>query len=100
MAEEISARQSNIVWPGPLANSRGVDEFFWRGSPSPTIIQRVAAWLFAAVFFGSAFVLAIMAWNIGGAALFLLGGMAVLAFALGVRFFRSGFARRPTGEEE
>jgi hypothetical protein len=47
--KEIENNQRNVVWPGPLVNGRGVDEFFWKGSPNPTTVQRVATLLFAAV---------------------------------------------------
>ncbi|HXE62188.1 MAG TPA: hypothetical protein VN519_01535 [Bryobacteraceae bacterium] len=93
--DDVSAKQRNIVWPGPLVNSRGVDSFFWNGSPNPTIIQRIAAWLFAATDIGGALMLALLAWRIGGTALVVLGGMAVLVFALGIRTFSNGFARSP-----
>jgi hypothetical protein len=97
---DIKARQKNVVWPGPLVNGRGVDAFFWKGSPNPTIIQRIAAWLFAATDIGGALMLAILAWQIGGAALIVLGGMAVLVLALGIRTFSNGFAKRPTRGRE
>src|ERR1035437_6152886 len=83
--DDIKAKQNNVVWPGPLANSRGVDAFFWKGSPNPTKIQRVAAWLCAATDIGGALMLGMLAWKIGGTALIVLGGMAVLVFALGIR---------------
>ena len=94
---EMRAKQSNIVWPGPLVNSRGVDAFFWRGSPNPTTIQRIAAWLFAAADIGGALMLATLAWHIGGSGLILLGGMAVLVLALGIKTFSNGFPKRTRG---
>ncbi len=99
LSEEIRSKQNNIVWPGPLVNSRGVDAYFWKGSPTPTIIQRLAAWLFAIVDLGGALMLAILARRIGGSALILLGGMAVLVFALGIKTFSNGFAKRKPMEK-
>jgi hypothetical protein len=92
--DELRIRQSNIVWLGPPVNSRGVDAFFWKGSPDPTIIQRIAAWLFAVVDIFGALMLANLAWRIGGAALVVLGGIAILFFALGIKTFSNGFAKR------
>lgn len=97
---QVKAKQDNIVWPRPLINSRGVDEFFWKGSPNPTPVQRIAALLFAAVFFGGALAFASMAWELGGSGLAWFGTIAVLVFALGLRFFWSGTFKRSRGTEE
>ena len=88
--QEIDSKQRNIVWPGPLVNSRGVDEFFWKGSPNPTVIQRIAAWLFGLVFLGIAFVLSYIAWNLGGSAWVIFGGGAIVFLMFGVRHIWSG----------
>jgi hypothetical protein len=93
-AEEIWAKQQNIVWPGPLVNSRVVEEFFWKGSPSPTTTQRIAAWLFGTVHIGGASMLAVMGWHMDGNGLIVLGGMAILVFAFGIKTFSNGFAKR------
>lgn len=50
LTNDLIKRQQNIVWPGPLRNSRGVDEFFWKGSSNPTGVQQVAAALFGLFF--------------------------------------------------
>ena len=92
-AEEIRARQNNIVWPGPLVNSRGVEAFFWKGSPNPTLVQRIAAWLFGVTHIGGAILLWILAWQLGGIAWLLLGTPAVAVGALGVKTFSNGFAK-------
>ena len=44
--EEAKARQRNIVFPDTVRNGRAVDVFLWRGSPNPTLVQRIAAWMF------------------------------------------------------
>jgi hypothetical protein len=44
--KEIADNQQNIVWPGPPRNGRSVDKFLWRGSPNPTVVQRIGALLF------------------------------------------------------
>ena len=55
---EIRAKQRNIVFPDTLRNSRGVDEYLWKGSPNATRVQRVASWMFGCFFIlaGVAFV--------------------------------------------
>ena len=40
---DVERKQKNVVWPDPLVNSRGVDQFFWRGCPNPTVVQRIGA---------------------------------------------------------
>ncbi len=93
LADDMRAMQSNIVWPGPLVNSRGVDAFLWKGSPSPTAVQRAAAWLFGVIYMSAGFILLAMAWHEGGTGLILLGAVAVCAFALGIKTFSNGFAK-------
>jgi hypothetical protein len=44
--DALKAKQDNLLWPSSLVNSRRVDEFFFKGRPNPTPVQRVAAWLF------------------------------------------------------
>ncbi len=46
LIEDIKTKQSNTVWPDALRNSRGVDEFLWRGSPNAPLVQRIGAWVF------------------------------------------------------
>jgi hypothetical protein len=43
--EQKAADQRNIVFPDTVRNGRSVDVFLWRGSPDPTIVQRIAAWM-------------------------------------------------------
>ena len=98
--KEIGDKQRNIVWPGPLVNSRGVDEFLWKGSPNPTLIQRIAAWLFGLVFIGIASVLLYIAWNLGGSAWAIFGGGAILFLVFGVRHIWSGTFRSQSTNTE
>jgi hypothetical protein len=90
LIEDIKAKQKNTVWPGPLLNSRGVDEFLWKGSPDAPLVQRLGAWIFGVTFIllGAIFVdiayerqsWVVIVVSIG---LFLLGG----------RVFLNGFKR-------
>jgi hypothetical protein len=48
--DEINAKQRNVIWPDTLIHARSVDFFLWRGSPNPTIVQSIAAWLFGVSF--------------------------------------------------
>ena len=93
LADDMRAMQSNTVWPDPLINSRGVDAFLWKGSPSPTAVQRVAAWLFGVIYMSAGFILLALAWHEGGIGLILLGIVAVCALALGIKTFSNGFAK-------
>jgi len=93
---DIKRKQKNVTWPDPLVNSRGVDQFFWRGSRNPTVVQRFAAWLFGLVFMiaGLAFLnLVVLA---GRASLdrVVLAIFSLGCLALGARTFRNGFPRR------
>ena len=95
--KDIDNKQRNIIWPGPLVNSRGVDEFFWKGSPRPTMVQRIAAWLFGLALVAGALLLLYLAWYAGGSAWVVFGGTAVLFGGMGVRYLWSGTFRRKTG---
>ena len=50
LIEDLKAKQRNTVWPDPLINSRGVDAFLWKGSPNPSMVQRIGAVLFGLFF--------------------------------------------------
>jgi len=50
LIERIKVKQKNTVWPGPLINSRGVDEFLWKGSADAPLVQRIGAWIFGLTF--------------------------------------------------
>jgi hypothetical protein len=95
---EIRAKQSNIVWPDFLVNSRGVDAFLWKGSPNPTTVQRIAAWLFGGTYIASSACLAVLAWRAGGIGMIALGIIAIGGFALGIKTFSNGFAKRRKGK--
>ena len=55
--EEIKAKQRNTAWPDTIVNSRGVDEFLWKGSSDAPLVQRIGAWIF-----GLTFVLGSVGW--------------------------------------
>lgn len=89
--EEMRAKQSNTVWPDPLINSRGVDEFLWKGSADAPLIQRMAAWMFGLFFI------------LGGVAFldvahkkqsWLFGLLSIGWFLVGGKVFLNGFKRR------
>jgi hypothetical protein len=50
LIEDVSAKQRNTVWPDAMINSKGVDEFLWRGSPDAPLVQRIGAWIFGITF--------------------------------------------------
>jgi hypothetical protein len=89
--EKIEAKQSNTVWPDAMVNSRGVDEFLWKGSPDAPFVQRAAAWVF-----GVFFVLGGIAWL--DAAFerhsVIVGVLSIAWFLVGGKVFLNGFRRR------
>ena len=95
--EEMKARQRNIVWPDALKNSRSADEFLIKGSAKPTLVQRIAAWLFGISFMGlGLFFLALAlhehAWP--------LGVLTVGFCALGIKIFSNGCTERKADPKE
>jgi hypothetical protein len=56
LIEDLKRKQRNLVWPDMMVNTRGADEFLWRGSPNSTPVQRIAAGLFGVVFLMAAVV--------------------------------------------
>jgi hypothetical protein len=96
--EKSRQRQRNLVFPDTVRNVRSVDAFLWRGSPNPTRVQRVGAWLFGITFIGLG---ACLITFVGAArsdgewvGAFVLASMSVGAIALGIRIFLNGFPRR------
>ena len=97
--DETQASQRNIVFPDTVRNGRAVDIFFWRGSPTPTFVQRIAAWMVGLLLIGNGLLLFSVAapkllsqdgsW-IGFAMIALICFSFVFA---GVRVFRNGFPR-------
>src|SRR5579862_934813 len=101
--EESRAKQRNIVFPDTVRNGRAVDVFFWRGSPTPTLVQRIAAWLFSLLFIAQGCVFGYFAFDVGKkedsvVGLVFIGLMSLAVIALGMRIFRNGFPRhvKPT----
>jgi hypothetical protein len=97
--EESRARQRNIVFPDTVRNFRSVDTFLWRGSPNPTLVQRIGAWLFGVTEMGLGGGGGTLAFNAyeQDRDLADFGIMTLLALfcaAIGIRTFRNGFPRR------
>jgi hypothetical protein len=99
--EESRTRQRNIDFPDTVRNARSVDAFFWNGSPNPTMVQRIAAWLFGSVFLGFGMVFgsyALAAYR--GRDLLDLATVTLMALflaAIGIRTLRNGFRRPKAG---
>ena len=81
-----------------VSNGRSADDFIWNGSPHPTLVQRIAAWMLGSVFMGCG--LAFFAGavkdriNEGFSASVVIEAAFALAIALlGIRLFRNGFPR-------
>ena len=80
----LVSRQKNTVWPDVPNNSRGVDEFLWKGSSNATRVQRVGA-----VIFGLFFIIAALAFGAMAAEVhsFMLAAFALGWLYVGIRVF-------------
>jgi hypothetical protein len=81
---KVRTKQQNVVWPGPLQNGRSIDDFLWKGSSHPPLVQRLGAWLIGVwSFMVGLFVLAITlqaklwVWTFLGIGCMLLGGRII-----------------------
>ena len=96
--EDIEDKQRNTVWPDAMINSKGVDEFLWKGSPDAPLVQRIEAWIF-----GSLFILIGLGWAAAAYERHWLP-IAVLSiawFLIGGKVFLNGFRkRRPQRSKE
>ena len=96
--DESRSSQRNIVFPDTVRNGRAVDVFFWRGSPAPTLVQRIAAWLFGLLFVAQGFLFGYFAFGVGKkehdvVGFVVIGLISLALMALGMRIFRNGFPR-------
>ena len=53
--DDVKGRQENLLWPNTLVNSKNVDRLLFKGSPNPTLVQRIGAWLFGLLYIGLGF---------------------------------------------
>jgi hypothetical protein len=90
LVEEIEAKQRNTVWPDTMINSRGVDEFLWKGSPDAPLVQRIGAWIFGLTFILLGLGLFDIAYEKHDR---VLGVFSLLPLFLGVKVFLNGFRR-------
>ena len=93
---QLRDSQKNILWPHTLVNASKADAFLWKGSTHPTVVQRIAAWLFGLTFVGSGLVFVSMGKSDSAWESIVFGYAFVL---LGAKVFRNGFPRRPSGVE-
>jgi hypothetical protein len=94
--DETRASQRNIVFPDTVRNARSVDVFFWRGSPNPSLVQRIAAWMFGVVLVGLGIEIFSLIFASASSLVdvLLMVSMSVLCVFAGIRIFRNGFPRR------
>ena len=103
--DETRASQQNIHFPDIIQNGRSVDAFLWRGSPNPTPVQRIGAWMFGLVFMGFGvefFLIAVKERVERGFSIdvvFMLF-ISLSSALLGLRTFRNGFPRRDKPGQE
>jgi hypothetical protein len=103
LVDEFRARQQNIVFPDTVRNGRLADQFLWKGSPNPAMVQRIAAWMFGVVFMcgGLEFLYYAVTERVENgfsAGIVMLAGISLAAVLLGIRVFRNGFPRRAKPE--
>src|SRR5581483_179349 len=94
---DLRAKQPNVVWPDPVMNASRVDKFLWRGSPNPTRVQRIGAWIFGMTFMGFGlgfFFFASVEWPEDLVGVALLGCFALGALAVGGKVFLNGWPKR------
>jgi hypothetical protein len=91
---QIEQSQKNITWPHTLVNASKADVYLWKGSPHPTVVQRIAAWLFGLTFMAAGVAFISIGKSDPSWEYMVLGYAFVL---LGARTFRNGFPRRPPG---
>lgn len=93
---DLRYKQQNTSWPGAWVNANRIDRFLWNGSPNPTAVQRIAAWLFGLVFLGFSlefFAFAVRFRYSFGSVLFFVTLACGFTLA-GIKIFRNGFPNR------
>ena len=93
--KELNAKQKNLVWPDFVVNGRAVDAFLWRGSPNPTLVQRIGACLFGSIFIGLG---VLLLFNRTYSWLYVPISWGTIL--LGLRFCRNGFRKRGRRQNE
>ena len=88
--EEVRAKQSNTIWPDALKNSKGVDEYLWKGSENAPLVQRIGAILFGITFLIGGLAFLNVAHQKQSA---LFGILAVGLFLVGGKVLLNGFKR-------
>jgi hypothetical protein len=96
--DEYRSRQRNIVFPDTVRNARFTYAFFWKGSPRPLLVQKIAAWICGLVLIGyglESLSLDVKArvedgFSIG---IVISAAIAVSLVLIGIRVFCNGFAR-------
>ena len=89
--DEIREKQRNIVFPDTLRGGRSADGVFFKGSPNPPLVQRIACWLLGLTFIGSGLFCLRIEKNEPSILLIFMGWGIV---ALGVWVCRNGFSRK------
>jgi hypothetical protein len=87
---DVEARQRNTIWPDTMANSRGVDELIFKGSPKATRVQRFGVFILGVLY------------TLAGVSFILIGReqhsfvpatCAMIILTLGVWVIRNAFLR-------
>src|SRR5229473_1467869 len=91
-------RQRNIVFPDTVRNARFTYVFFWKGVPHPTLVQRIAAWMYGLLLIG--YGLVTLSWEMKARVedgfsigIVIMAAISVAFVLIGIRVFRNGFPR-------
>src|SRR5579863_10206084 len=88
--DKIGARQRNVLWNEAVPNAVRADAFLWRGSPNPTLLQRIGAALFGLTFLCAGIAFLMLA-NAHRSLQWML--LAYVFVLLGIRVCRNSFPR-------
>jgi predicted lipid-binding transport protein (Tim44 family) len=88
---DTSVDHQRLPTPEVPTYSRQADKFFWTGSPAPTLVQRIAAWLIGGMLLGIGIGFAGFAREERSFLFVLVASTLIL---VGLIVFRNGFRRR------
>jgi hypothetical protein len=99
LIDDARESQRNIVFPDTVRNGRSVDSVLWKGSPNPTFLQKIGAWLFGLTFIGQGLAILLIARqfrndDVSRIGVFLVVLVSLSVVLVGIRIFRNGFSRR------
>ena len=92
--DEMKGKQRNIVFPDTVRNQRGMYAFLWRGSPHPTLVQRIAAGILGLFFLAQGIAAFSAAARANKATSWISALVAVPWILIAAKILRNGFRNR------